>query len=51
MDNNFTFALPTLHAQVDATSLTALVAFISDRNDYALYEVTSDGVDTVGVCP
>ena len=33
---------------VNATSLSAFVNVYSDRNDYALYEVIGDGIDTVG---
>ena len=35
--------------RVSVTSLTAFVNVYGDRNDYALSEMTRDGVDTVGV--
>ena len=35
--------------RVSATSITAFVNVYGDRNDYALSEMTRDGVDTVGV--
>ena len=35
--------------RVSVTSLTAFVNVYGDRKDYALSEMTGDGVDTVGV--